>query len=92
MKELSESEKQKAEDVSKEDMYKAIAIKKIMISKQEELISEQEFIIRQLDAIIKNQTKEIRELKNEISNLVLPFKGCAFVEEPDPDPEDGVWN
>lgn len=80
MQELSESEKQNAEDVSKEDMFIA------------EMMRKQDLIIKQQDAIIEAQNKEIKELKNEISNLVLPFKGCAFVEEPDPDPEDGVWN
>lgn len=70
MQELSESEKQKAEDVTKEDMFIAIAIQKneIAIQKnaiaiQEEMISKQEFIIGQLDAIIRKQTKEIQELK-----------------------------
>ena len=63
MQELSESEKQKAEDVTKEDMFIAIAIQKNAIVIQEEMISKQEFIIGQLDAIIRKQTKEIQELK-----------------------------
>lgn len=49
-------------------------------------------IIEDLKKTIEAQNKEIKELKNEISNLVLPFNGCAFHEEPEPDPEDGVWN